>query len=62
MVDNYNAVTVPVPVNNRGKITEYIIVGTVYDINGNKLDVNAGEWSWTWKTPMVKLPNGVEAI
>ena len=62
MVDNYNAVTVPVPVNNRGKITEYIIVGTVYDINGNKLDVNAGEWSWTWKTPMIKLPNGVEAI
>ena len=62
MVDNHNAVTIPVPVNSKGKTTEYIIVGTVYDINGNKLDINAGEWSWAWKTPMIKLPNGTEAI
>lgn len=62
MVNNHNAVTVPVPVDNKGKATEYIVVATVYDVNGNKLDVNAGEWSWSWKTPMTKLPNGTEII
>ena len=37
MVNNHNAVTVPVPVDNKGKATEYIVVATVYDVNGNYL-------------------------
>lgn len=62
MMDNYNAVTVPVPTDKKGNVTEYIVVATPYDINGNKLDASAGEWSWGWKTPMTKINKNVDAI
>lgn len=52
MLDNYNAVTVPVPLEN-GEPIRYTIVANPYDVNGNLLETSSGTWSWGWKTPMV---------
>ena len=52
MLDNYNAITVPVPLEN-GEPMKYTIVANPYDVNGNLLETYSGTWSWGWKTPMV---------
>lgn len=52
MVDNYNAITVPVPKDDRGQLIKYEVVANPYDVNGNLLDAGSGSWSWGWKSPM----------
>ena len=54
MVDNHNAITIPVPKDENGKDIQYTVVATAYDSQGDVVTIS-GEWEWDWKTPMVKV-------